>query len=285
MHKKINILIIGVIISIGAIFSGCDIIDPPYTEEPTNGGNDTTEKIRKILLEDFTGFTCKNCPIAHRIVADLKKSFGEKLVVISIHAGGYAEPTSEHPYDFRTEAGTDLDDFFGVSAIGNPNGMVCRKEISGNRVIGPYQWESAISDLADLEPELLIDLSTAYNESTREISVDVEIEYLAEGSPNHHLSVFMIEDHVIEYQLDREADPPDVEDYDHRHVLRGSMNGTWGDQLKNSVIASGEKFNRSYSYTLTQDSDWEPDNMYIIAFVHDKENTYEVLQVQKEHLK
>jgi len=266
------------------VFSGCDVIDPPFTEK-INGGNDTTEKVRKILLEDYTGFTCKNCPIAHGIAHDLQDTYGNRLVVISIHAGGYAEPTTEHTYDFRTEAGDELDDFFGVSAIGNPNGSVSRKEFSGKRVLGPYEWESSIFELVELEPEMLIKLSPEYTDATRTINVDVEVEYLSEGNANHHLSVFMIEDHVIQYQLNKLVEPNDVEDYDHRHVMRGSMNGTWGDQLSTTNIASGMKYNKSYSFTIPNDSDWNPDNMSIVAFVHDKDASFEVYQVEEKHLK
>ena len=185
-----------VLLFVSVLFSSCDIIDPPYLDE-NNGEVDTTENVRKILIEDFTGFTCKNCPIAHGLADDLKETFGSRLVVISIHAGGYAEPTAEHPYDFRTPSGDELDEFFGVSDIGNPNGMVSRKEFSEKRVLGPYEWEGAINELLDFEPELLIKLTPEYKESTRTIEVDVEVEYLAEGSSNHHLSVFMIENHVI----------------------------------------------------------------------------------------
>ncbi len=283
MLKQLHKTILSMILFMGLVFSGCDVIDPPYTENPNND-DDTTEKVRKILLEDYTGFTCKNCPIAHSLANDLQSIYGSQLVVISIHAGGYAEPTDDHPYDFRTAAGDELDDFFGVSRIGNPNGTVNRKEFSGKRVLGPYEWEAAISELANLEPDLLIKLFPEYNGSTRKINVEVEVEYLAEGNINHHLSVYMIEDHVIQYQLNKLVEPNDVYDYDHRHVMRGSMNGTWGDQLSTSTIASGTKFNKSYSYTIPQDSDWNPENMSIIAFVHDKNATFEVLQVEEKHL-
>jgi hypothetical protein len=279
-----NILLPAILL-FALVFSGCDVIDPPYTEKTNGGGDDTSEKVRKVLLEDYTGFTCKNCPIAHGIAHDLQESYGSRLVVISIHAGAYAEPTEEHTYDFRTDAGDELDDYFGVSEIGNPNGTVNRKEFSGKRVLGPYYWEAVVAELMELDPEIAIKLTPSYNESTRVISVDVDVEYLAEGNANHHLSVFMLEDHVIQYQLNKLVEPNDVEDYDHRHVLRGSMNGTWGEQLSTSNIASGMKFKKSYSYTISGGSDWNPDNMSIVAFVHDKGASFEVIQVEEKKLK
>ena len=52
-----------------AFITSCDIIDEPYREKTTQ---DTTKTVkRKILLEEFTGFRCKNCPHAAETIHSL----------------------------------------------------------------------------------------------------------------------------------------------------------------------------------------------------------------------
>ena len=46
---------------------------------------------RTVLLEEFTGQECTNCPDAHRLVANLHEQYGEQLVSVAIHAGPYLE--------------------------------------------------------------------------------------------------------------------------------------------------------------------------------------------------
>ena len=46
---------------------------------------------RTVLLEEFTGQECTNCPDAHRLVANLHEQYGEQLVSVAIHAGQYLE--------------------------------------------------------------------------------------------------------------------------------------------------------------------------------------------------
>ena len=87
----------------GFVWMACDKIDEPLSligEEdiPQNIGDtvffiDSTIVLHKqVLLEDFTGHKCVNCPewaiFAHELADDLN----HKLVIIGIHAGWYATP-------------------------------------------------------------------------------------------------------------------------------------------------------------------------------------------------
>ncbi|MFA5783227.1 MAG: hypothetical protein WC868_13255, partial [Bacteroidales bacterium] len=89
----------------------CDKINPPYIENTTN--NNTGDTVKKVLLEEFTGHQCPNCPQGAIIAQQLKAIYGEKLILISIHAGDFAEPgTGEFAYDFRSSTGNDINSFF-----------------------------------------------------------------------------------------------------------------------------------------------------------------------------
>ena len=45
---------------------------------------------RGVLLEDFTGQNCINCPEAHKVIEQLEEQYGEdKFIAVSIHCGGF----------------------------------------------------------------------------------------------------------------------------------------------------------------------------------------------------
>ena len=71
-----NLLLLLIIVS---FFGACDIAEEPFA---TNGGTpvDTsspTTFIKKILVEDYSGHTCSNCPNAARELDALIDIYGE----------------------------------------------------------------------------------------------------------------------------------------------------------------------------------------------------------------
>src|SRR5687768_4725486 len=79
--------------------SSCDKVKDPYSTT-LDGGGDTTAtvvKVRKVLLEEYTGHRCGNCPPAAVTAQTLKSTYGERLVVMTVHAGFFAEPKAS-PY-------------------------------------------------------------------------------------------------------------------------------------------------------------------------------------------
>lgn len=282
MKRYINITL-AMAITIATLFS-CDIIEPPYLEDD-NSPIPQDSIVRKVLLEDFTGFRCKSCPQAMRIAEQIETHYSGQVIVVAVHAGYYATPQSNRPwsYDFRTEAGTVYDNFFGISLVGNPNGMINRTGYAtGNHIYGPNSWAQSIHNLIDSEPKMTLALDAVYNNETREIVVDAKIEYLKQGKSNHQLTIYAIEDGIVHYQLDGDAD---VLDYVHNHVLRGALNGTWGETISNSDISIGQKFEKRITYTIPQDSDWNTGKMKIVGYIHDFGDTYEVLQAEQVTLK
>ena len=47
------------------------------------------ETKRNVLLEEFTGQNCPNCPTAHETAAKFKQQYGDALITVSIHAGPF----------------------------------------------------------------------------------------------------------------------------------------------------------------------------------------------------
>src|SRR5437763_710780 len=79
------------------------------------------------------------------------------------------------------------------------------------------------------------------------LKIYTETKFLADLTGNYSLSVVVIEDSIVSWQLDDAASTPNVSNYIQRHVLRGALNGPWGDQVNTYLITTaGTKFLKGY---------------------------------------
>ena len=69
---------------------------------------------RKVLVEEFTGVRCVNCPAGASELDNLRGIYGDRLVVVSIHTGDFSTPYSDSKFDFRTPEGTALEKNLGA---------------------------------------------------------------------------------------------------------------------------------------------------------------------------
>jgi hypothetical protein len=271
--------------------SSCDIIDAPFEETSSNGNgnvNDTAVLVagpynRKILLEEYTGFKCGNCPRAADKIKDmLNNGYADKIAVISVHAGTTAVPDNsgtEFRTDFRTPEGDILNTAFSIPFY--PSGLINRTE--NGRKFSDGQWKNIIDTIAAKAPEAHIGMKTTWNEADSSVSIKMGIKYLQAGNDKERLAIYMVEDSVIDWQLDAyHTGVPNgghIEDYVHRHVLRTSVDGgAWGRYLQQGVpIAVGSTFFKNFSYSF-KGKKYHPKHCEIIAFVYD-DNTKRIRQV------
>ena len=62
---------------------------------------------KTVLIKDFTGVRCVNCPAAAEYVHNLQHQLGEDhIFIMSVHAGYLAQPLGQFP-DFLTDEGTE----------------------------------------------------------------------------------------------------------------------------------------------------------------------------------
>ncbi|MCK9400754.1 MAG: Omp28 family outer membrane lipoprotein [Bacteroidales bacterium] len=258
----------------------CDIVEEPYLVAIAGGnGPGPGDKVRKVLLEDYTGQKCLNCPEAAEIAHTLKTLYGEQLVLLTIHAGSYSTPdaTGDFTADFRTQEGAELNSFFGFP--GYPMGMVNRTEFDGFRILLKDSWEAAAAIQTDLEAQVEIIITNTYNTGTSKLDCLLETEFLKDMDGTYNICVFIVESGIISPQ---ETEQGVNLTYEHNHVLRGSMNGTWGDVVGTDGQAiSGSALTNSYSYTIPDG--WNADNCSVVAFVYNT-TTNEVVQAEEKDL-
>jgi hypothetical protein len=256
-----------------------------------------TNTLRNVLLEDYTGHRCPNCPEAAAVAADLEAGNPSRIFVASIHAGpggltsfqqlasdcGLASnPTNEYCTEFfNTESlayGAEFQTGFGF--FGNPQGNINRISFDGSTMFQfSNEWNTRVSEvLTANDLKVNIQAQTNYYAETNGFYLHVETEFLQDLAGEYNLSVYLIENSVVDFQ---DSLGNVLEDYHHHNVFRGCLDGlAWGQSIPGDHT-TGEKKYFDYSYSLptgTTNGDY-----HLLIYVHDVE-TYEILQVIKQDL-
>jgi hypothetical protein len=271
------------------IFISCTKIDSPYATvknvsiKDTIMNWDTIPAIRKVLLEDYTGHKCVNCPDAAITARSLDELHEGKLIIMAVHAGFYAKPdkTGEYTLDLRAKAGEDWNSEFGLSSY--PNGLVNRKVSGGSLVIGPDKWGSSVQQIITLPPDFQIKITNQYNSDSRQVSTTIYNRFITELDGEYTLTVCIVEDSIIGAQ--KNSNPnigpyPDWFGYVFNDVLRGTLNGSVGEVLTTSPDTELTYLGR---YKSTLSADLVAKNCWILAFVSNSA-TREILQVEKKKI-
>lgn len=281
MKKILSILAVSFFM-IGMV--ACDKIDEPYFK-PNNEGSDTIplsdddinhwQNKKTVLLEDFTGVKCINCPKAAALASDLQAQYGHQLVVMGVHAGNYAIPSGNFP-DFTTEEGEEWNTTFKFKSY--PIGTINRQYNGSSYGYGDAKWADAVQEAVQGTPNIRLLSAVKYNETNRELKVSVYSKFLNEFSDKYNLTVCLMEDNIVGKQLGQGGG----DDYVHRHVFRGTLNGTWGTELNEDIIAPNTEIIKNY--TIKVDEGFNIDNCYIVAYVYLRD-TYEILQTTEKKIK
>lgn len=237
---------------------------------------------QNILIEDYTGQTCGNCPPAAEKIIELKDIYKERLLAMGVHAGSFAVPfppqAGMYTYDFRTPEGNELDAYFGISNAGNPNGMVNRITYAGGKIASWGSWAGHVSDIIAQNkfPDVGIKIENTYTASDSSLKIKVKTCFLNDLTGTYKMCAYLLEDSVQNWQKWYFHVPEDIPDYWHHHVLRGSANGTWGDLLspssKENII---EK-----NYTMNVKNEYRAAYCKVLVFIYD-DATKEILQVKE----
>ena len=298
MNSKINSLII-ILISFVGVLSSCDYVEKPYLYNGVCDGTppdftNNSNQIRYVLLEEFTGHKCVNCPGGtYEIRTVLEPLYGDSLIVVSIHAGGLAAPdgvgTGSFETDFRTNAGEEY--FTWANVTQWPIGMVNRTDNAGTGVLY-YRPEWANAVAAELAKPLEVNLQmiVEYDSITKKGCAHVETEFLNSLAGEFNMVLYVVEDSIVDWQINNPApggDPTyptgNVSNYVHRHVLRDAPAGTWGSPVFTGTSAIGDKYVNSFSFTI--DPDWDEQHVSLVAYIYDFSNTYRTIhQAVEVHL-
>ena len=238
-----------------------------------------TSKGRSVLIEDYSGVGCVNCPIAAKKITEAAIPHGDKVVIVALHGNNtdIGTPSKEDPKGlYSPEAATYLDrlQFDGSLPIATFN----RRPIASNSD-KPFsksfpQWPAEMQSIRELPQLYKINLQVS--ESDRKVTTRCTATALdqteAAAAPELYLQLWLIEDDIVAPQhFRKELDKA----YQHNHIFRQTLNGI-----------DGEPYGLGKSYDKTSAIEREviePNHCSVVAILYDHK-TGEVYEVAKAPL-
>lgn len=221
---------------------------------------------RNVLLMDFTGQGCINCPNAHDVMSELSKQYNTdgntNLITVSIHAG--AQAMSVDRTDFSANRiglmiaeGQEMNDAFSINAW--PTGAVDYINGKDNALLYA-EWPAAVRTAFEKPTDISIEATATLNDDQIEVSTNVH----STSDQDIALQVWVIENGIKASQ--RLPDGSFDTEYTHNHVLRFvqyPVKSGQPMQLKAGVIGTDEC---SIPLKWTDKERWNPDNLQIVVF-------------------
>ncbi|MFN0275150.1 MAG: Omp28-related outer membrane protein, partial [Chitinophagales bacterium] len=195
------------------------LIDTTYTTDSI-----FTAQSKVVLLEDFTGQLCPNCPAAHDIINEIVAEHGDAVAAIAMY--NYFADISED-LEFVTDQAIDLGTYLGP-VIGWPTGAVDRKNFGSGILVLKDLYASHVDAQMLVSPPCNVSISTTYDDAINKLNILVGVKYLSDVTTINHLSVAICENNIIALQVDATEEIPD---YIHNHVLRTMLTAATGNVL------------------------------------------------------
>ena len=220
------------------------------------------ETTKRVVIEEYTGQACPNCPLGHAALDIIERDFGDKVIPLTIHT---------YPGDnFATPKASALQEFLGLNAA--PTARVNRLAVSSPMEIvnDKYYYKdnglwydyvvSELSEYADADVDII---SAVYEDDKYNVNIDVTY---ALDMDNRNVNIFAViaEDGLRGVQSNNRAtvDDPALGDwgkggiygsdptiYDFNDVVRTyfgtTCNGTGGYIPAN--VVGGQAYNAEIS--------------------------------------
>lgn len=221
---------------------------------------------RNVLLMDFTGQECINCPNAHDVMSELSKQYNTdgktNLITVSIHAG--AQAMSVDRTDFSANRiglmiaeGQEMNDAFSINAW--PAGAVDHINGKDNALLYA-EWPAAVRSAFEKPTDISIEATATLNDNQIEVTTNVH----STSDQDIALQVWVIENGIKASQ--RLPDGSFDTEYIHNHVLRFVQYPVKSGkpmQLKAGVIGTDEC---TIPLKWTDKERWNRDNLQVVVF-------------------
>lgn len=251
--KKSNILY-GLMLGIAVLLLSCDSIDKDerLIYVPPVSAN------RAVLIEDFTGQRCVNCPTATEEIAKLQEQYGEENVIaVGIHSGPFAHRTTMTSplLPLGTTTGDEYYTHWGITA--QPAVLINR---TGSPLYASQQYGAAVREALEQQSPVTMQLTI---DALTKPTITMTVETLSNEDINDaKLQVWVLEDSIVgaQYMPDGTVN----REYIHNHVFRASVT----NQLMGDSFPVSKEQATTASYTITLDETWNANNLSIVAFVY-----------------
>ena len=236
-------------------------VEPIEPEEP--------EQVpRNVLIEDFTGQRCINCPKATEAIEQIKEIYGDNVISVAIHSGpnGVDKDGNYKGVPFQGLAnsiGNEYWDKWFTSGTGQPIAKINRGEPSNDY----NNWSAEVAQAIQSATDVQISAYTEYNSDTRLLTIHTSL--IGKANNSAKLQILLTEDNIESLQIMPDGSYNSY--YVHNHVFRDVVNGTWGED-----ITFGEGFiEKQHTYPIPEK--FIPENMNVVIFVYNSNGVEQVI--------
>lgn len=258
-------------------------IDSTYTIS-----NIPAAQSRVVLMEEYTGASCVNCPDGHKIVKEMLDLYGNNLAAVGLHPDGnaLAKPVHEDKpdEDFRTEEARLLAAAFKVSSL--PSGTIDRRSFDGSIVQGRFEWKQRLATAISNPVKINLKSRVYFDDKAGKYVLEFESTILEDIASNLNFSIMLLENKLDAPQKNGSLI---VDPYEHEHVLRKMLTNALGNSLPKvasdgGVYKKGRVFLKRIELEDYSKTKYKIDNLYFVCFITDG-STNEVLQTTQAKVK
>lgn len=235
---------------------------------------------RKVLIEEFTGVRCVNCPLGHQRAKDIMAANPNRVYTAGLHTGLFSTPYPYNIHDFRLPEANAIENLLGAQSY--PSGAVDRKLFSSENfiILNINKWENYVNSQLALPTPYKIELTTSYDTSTRVLQVAATTKLTSTSTDTVNVSVMILENNITDVQLT----PQGIDTfYNHQHVLRAMFTPVGGTGFNVPDLSAGRVIVRNFTGILpavVNDREVE-----ILVFIHRVgSSSKEILQVEGKKL-
>lgn len=255
--------------------------DNRYMTNPNPPQVDTTGYVKRVLVEDFTGQRCVNCPDAAQMLSGLKEeTYGDRMILVAMHAGGLSLGTPLHNDVAQT--------YMTALGMGANNPAISIDRVYNDD--GVYSnWPNAIASRAAASTPCEVKPFVSMG-NDRSVSVLAQVSFSSAVSDSIGVQHWLVEDSIVGFQITHEGSNME---YVHNHVFRDCLyDDIWGMPLPTTDggdYLAGQSYMSPATDGYIIPDDWDIDNLSIVSFVFrystDESNPIaEVLQANIIHL-
>ncbi|WP_329904995.1 Omp28 family outer membrane lipoprotein [Porphyromonas pogonae] len=262
MKSKIKYIAAAITLAIGMV--ACDKIDEKDRWVPDESPLIPEADRSTVLIEEYTGQHCVNCPEAAKFLHKETQSFSKNVIIVSMHAMRTGQTTEQLASDAADQYSKTFDLPLSIPGI-----MINRTQITNEPKYTQKKavWPAMIRKAVNTKATYSINLKAELKDSGKKVKVTANPTTIGGKSEVQDLGIqlWVVEDiRALQTSAKGKKD-----NYFHHNVLRGEINGLWGAPCK-----AGQ------TYSLDADMPAKvvkPDNAKVVAYLFNRK-TNEILE-------
>lgn len=227
--------------------------------------------LKRVLIEDYTGTWCGNCPrVAHAI--DLAKAQSDNVISVAIHRSSSNPADANYdPYNFDASSIESA-----ISLIGYPRAQLNR--LTRWQALEQNNIPQVINLTQGVNPKLGLAMTSEVTASN--INLDVKVKF-SKDFEDLNLVVYILENGLIYDQVNYTSfygGAATLTNFQHDHTLRTCLTPLFGEPIANSQTTLGTTFTKSFSLAIPSNIANKA-NIEFVAFITGADN--KVINVRK----